>query len=105
MIQAFLSYAPQKAFADGIGAWRMIAGFENLDATHPRHPSKALPEFAIVITYQILGCEPIRGGFPELLGHPGIGRRACHSDMDHSSCLEEGEEEGKERPKGEICDL
>jgi hypothetical protein len=31
VIQAFLPHAPQEAFADGIGSWRMIRGFEHLN--------------------------------------------------------------------------
>jgi len=104
MVEAFLSDAPQKAFADRIGSGSMNRRFENLDATCPRHPSKALPEFAIVITYQILGCEPIRGRFSQLLGHPGIRRGSCHAGMDHPSRLQEGVEEGEERSKKEIGD-
>ena len=83
MIEAFLSHAPQEALTDGIGSWSMNRRFEQLDAARFRHPSKAGPKFAIVITNQILGRLPIRGGFPQLLCHPGIGRRACHADMDH----------------------
>jgi hypothetical protein len=50
MVQAFLSYAPQEALTDGIGPRRVIGRYENLDATCPRHPSKAGPTFGIVIT-------------------------------------------------------
>ena len=82
VVQTFLPYTPQEAFADRIGSWRMIRCFENLDATCCRHTSKARPKFAIVITNQILRRLPIRGGFSQLLRHPGIGRRACHAHMD-----------------------
>ena len=85
VVQAFLSDAPQKAFANGIGSWRMNRRFEQLDATGCRHPSKAGPKFAVVITYQILGCLSIGGGFSQLLGHPGIGRRASDADVDPPS--------------------
>src|SRR5437016_10807120 len=53
VVEAFLPHTPHEAFADRIGAWRMRGRFENLDATCPRHPSKARPEFAIVITNQV----------------------------------------------------
>ena len=70
VVQAFLSDAPQKAFADGIGAFRMIGRFEDLDRARFRHTSKARPELAIVITNQVLGCEPIRGRFSQRYAPP-----------------------------------
>ena len=82
MIQAFLSDAPGEALADRIGSWSVIRRFENLDTTSPCHPSKAGPKFAVVITNQVLWCLTIRGGFSQLLGYPGIGRRACNAHMD-----------------------
>ncbi len=82
MIQAFLSDAPQETLADGIGAFRVIRRFENLDTTCPRYPSKAESKFAVVIPNQVLWCLTIRGGFSQLLGYLGIGRRACHAHLD-----------------------
>ncbi len=105
MVEAFLPHAPQKAFADGVGSWGMNRRFEDLDATCPRHPSKAGPKFAVVITNQIFRCLSIWGRFSQLLRHPGIGRGSRDSDMDDSSCLEFDEEEGEERSKEEIGDL
>ena len=83
LIQAFLSDAPQEAFADRIGSWSVIRRFENLDTTCPRHPSKARPELAIVISDQVFWYLPIRGGFSQLLRYPSISRGSCDSDMDH----------------------
>ena len=74
VIEAFLPHTPQKAFADGVGAFRMNRRFEDLDSARFRHTSKARPELAIVITDQVLGCVPIWGRFSQLLRHPGIGR-------------------------------
>jgi hypothetical protein len=105
VIEAFSPHAPQKAFADGIGSWSMNRGLKNLDATCGRHPSKARPEFVVVISDQIFRCLSIRGGFSQLLRHLGIGRRACHAHMDHLARLQFDEEEGKERSKEEIGDL
>ena len=50
-----------------------------------RHPQETGSKLAVVITYQILRSLPIRGRFSQLLGYPGISRRSCHADMDHSS--------------------
>jgi len=105
MVQAFLPYTPQEALADRIGSRSMIGGFENLDATCCRHPSKAGPKFGIGIPKQILWRLSIGRGFSQLLGHPGIRWASSHTHVDYPSGLEEGEEEGKERPKEEIGDL
>src|SRR6266496_4787444 len=73
VIQAFFSDAPQEPFTDGIRSWGMNRRFEQLDAAGFRHPNKAGPKFAIVISNQILGHLPIGGGFSQLLCHPRIG--------------------------------
>jgi hypothetical protein len=102
VIEAYLPHTPQESLTDGIGAFRVIGSFEHLDATCPRHTSKARPKFAIVIPKEIFRCLPIWGGFSQLLGHPGIGRRSSNPDMDHPSRLQFYNEERKERPKEEI---
>ncbi len=79
--------------------------FENLNRTGCGHTSETGPKFTIVIMNQILRCLPIRRGFSELLGDPGIGRGPCDADMDHPPCLELDEEEGEERSKEEIGHL
>jgi hypothetical protein len=83
MVEAFLSRTPQEALTDGIGSGSVIRCVKNLNRTRGRHPSETRPKFAIVIADQILRCLSIRGGFSQLLRHPGIGRRPCNSDMDH----------------------
>jgi len=105
MIQAFLTNTSQEAFTDRIGSWRMNGRFEQLDATGLRHTSKARPKFVVVISYQILGCVPIRGGFSKLLCHPNIGRGSRDSDMDDLARLQFDEEEDEEWAKEEIGDL
>ncbi len=83
VVKAFLSDAPQEAFADRVGSWCVNRRLQNLDATCGRHTSKTRSKLAIVITNQVLRRLPIGSRFPELLGHPGIGRRACHAYVDH----------------------
>jgi hypothetical protein len=70
VVEAFLSYTPQKAFADRIGSWRMNGRFKNLYATCCRHPSKTWSKFAIIITYQILRCLSKWCGFSERYALP-----------------------------------
>ncbi len=105
VVEAFLSYTPQEAFADRIGSGSVIGRVENLNSTCCRHTSEAGPIFAVVITNQILRSLSIRGGFSKLLCHPGIGRGSSNSDMDHPSRLQFDEEERKERSKEEIGHL
>src|SRR5438270_8947963 len=50
----------------------------------------ALTELALVITDQVLRGLSIRGGFSQVVRHPGIGRGSWDCDMDHSSCFERG---------------
>ena len=83
VIEALTSHTAQEALTDGSGAWSVIRGCEKFDVTGRRHPVETGSKLAVVIMNQILGCLPIRGGFSQLLGHPGIGRRSCHADMDH----------------------
>jgi hypothetical protein len=64
-VQACLSDAPQRAFADRIGAFCMNRRCEDLDRARFRHTSKTRPKLAVVILNQILGCLPIRGRFSE----------------------------------------
>ncbi len=71
------------ALADGISSWRVIGRCEKLDTTGRCNTSKARPKCVIVITDQILWRLSIGGGFSQVLDHPGIGRRACHADLDH----------------------
>ncbi len=105
VVEAFLSDTPQEAFADRIGSGSVRGGVEKLNRTCCRHTSEARPKFAVVITNQILRSLPKRGGFSKLLCHPGIGRGASNSNMDHPSCLEFDEEECEERSKEEIRHL
>jgi hypothetical protein len=59
VVQAFFSDAPQEPFTHGIRSWGMNRRFKQLDAAGFRHPNKARPKFAIVISNQILGRLPI----------------------------------------------
>ena len=105
MVQAFLPHAPEKPLANGIGSWRLNRRCEQLDATGRRHSAETGSKLTIMITDQILWRLSIGGGLAELLGHPRIGRRACHAHMDHLARPQFDKEEGKKRPKEQIGDL
>src|SRR5207244_11388080 len=66
VIQAFSSHTSQKAFTDGIGAWRPVRRSKDFDATCCGHLCKMLPEFAIIIPDQVRWGLPIRSGLPQL---------------------------------------
>jgi hypothetical protein len=104
VVEALTSHTAQEALTDGIGAWSVIWGFENLDATRLGNPSEAHPKLAIIIPYEIFRTYTKSGGFSKLLCRPSVGGRACHADVDHSACLQFDEEEGKKRAEEEICD-
>ncbi len=105
MVQAFLPHTSGEALADGVGSWCMNRRLEQLDATGPRHAAETGSKLAVVITYQILWCLPIRGGFSQVLGHPGIGRRSCHSHVNHLARLQLDNKAREEWSKEEISDL
>ena len=64
VVQAFLSDAPQIAFADGIGLWHVNRRLEKFNITGGhRHSPETGTKLAVVITDQILGYLPIGVGF------------------------------------------
>src|SRR6266699_3834874 len=105
MVETFLPYAPQEPFTQGVGSWGMNRRFEQLDATGRRYSAETGSILAVVITDQILGCLTIRRGFPEVLVHPGIGRRSCYSHVNHLARLQLDNEEREEWSKEEIRDV
>src|SRR5438067_3211974 len=70
VIEAFLSDAPHEAFADGIGAFRIIRRFQYLDATGCGHARERGPEFALVSTNEIFRRLPRGGGFSQRYAPP-----------------------------------
>jgi hypothetical protein len=53
MIEALTSHTAQEALTDGIGAWSVIRGFENLDATRLGNLSEAHTKLAIIIPDEV----------------------------------------------------
>ena len=105
MIQAFASHTSKKAFTDSMRLWRPVRRSKDFDATCCGHLCKMLPEFAIIIPDQVGWGLPIRSGLPQLLRHPGIGRRSRHIHMDDLARLQFNDEKGKKRTKEEISHL
>ena len=83
VIEALTSYTAQEALTDGIGAWSVIRGLENLDATCLGNPSESHSKLAIIIPHEAFRTYTKGGGFPQLLCRPSVGGRACHANVDH----------------------
>ncbi len=96
VIETLASHTSQKAFTDGIGSWRVIRRFQDLDAAGCGHASETGSKFAITIAKEIFRCLPIGSCFPELLGRPGVCRRACDPHVDDLTSVYVNDEEGKE---------
>ena len=105
VIQALSPDAPQKAFTDRIGSWRVIGRFQYLDAARCCNTSETGSKLAIMITDEILRRLAIRSSLPQLLCGPSVGWRARHTYVDDFPRLQFDEEKHKERPKEEISDL
>ena len=65
VIEALTSHTAQEALADGIGAWSVIRGFENLDVTRLGNPSEAHTKFAIIIPDEVFRTSTKGSGFPK----------------------------------------
>ena len=105
VIQALSPNTSQKAFTDGIGSWRMIGRFENLDVACCCNSSETGPKLAIMIANEIFRRVSIRSRLPQLLCGPSIGRRARHPDMDDFPRFQFDEEKREERPKEQVSHL
>ncbi len=105
MIQALSSDTQEKAFTDGIGAFRVIRCFAYIDATCCCHASATGSKLAIIIANEIPGGLSIGSCLPQLLRGPSVGRRSRHADMDDFPRFQLDDEERKERTDKEISDL
>jgi len=99
VIQALSTDAPQKAFTDRIGSWRVIGRFQYLDATRCCNTSETGSKLAIIITDEVLGNLTVGSRLPQLLCSPSVGGRSRHADMDHFPRFQFDDEKRKERPK------
>jgi hypothetical protein len=65
VIETLASHTAQKPFTDGIGAFRVIRRFQDLDAAGGGHTSKTGTKFAITIAKEILRSLSIGSRFPQ----------------------------------------
>jgi hypothetical protein len=105
MIQALSPDTSQKAFTNGIGSWRVIRCFQDLDAARCSNSSETRPKLAIVIANKILRRVSIWSCLSQLLCGPLVSRRPCHTNVDHSARFEFDDEERKERAKEQVGHL
>ena len=68
MIKALTPHTAQKAFTDGIGPWRVIGRFQDLDAAGLGNPGESHPKLAIVISDEILRPHTKGRGFANRYG-------------------------------------
>src|SRR5690348_3669103 len=93
VVKALSSHTPQKSFTDGIGSWRTIGRCESLDAARCCHSSETRAKLVIIIANEILRCVSIGSRLSQLLCGPSVGRRPCHTDVDHSARCSKHQEE------------
>src|SRR5215467_1231768 len=68
VIETLSPNTAQKPFTDGIGAWRLIRCFQDLDAAGCCHTSKTGTKFVITIANEILRSLSIGSRFPQRYG-------------------------------------
>ncbi len=56
VVKALSSHTAQKAFTDGIGSWRLMGCFENLNAARCCNSSETRAKLVIIIAKKILWC-------------------------------------------------
>jgi hypothetical protein len=68
VVQTLSPNTPQKAFTDGIGAFRVIRRFQYLDAARCCNTSETGPKLAIMIANEILWRVSIGSRLPQRYG-------------------------------------
>jgi hypothetical protein len=68
VIETLATHAAQKTFTDGIGAFRVIGRFQDLDAAGLGNPGESHPKLAIVISDEILRPHTKGRGFAKRYG-------------------------------------
>ena len=68
VIETLAPHTAQKAFTDGIGPWRVIGRFQDLDAAGLGNPGESHPKLAIVISDEILRPHTKGRGFANRYG-------------------------------------
>src|SRR5215472_10581976 len=104
VIETLAPHTAQKAFTDGIGPWRVIGRFQDLNAAGLGNPRESHPKLAIIISDEVLWPYTKGSGFPQLLRGPSIRGRSCDADVDHSAGVQFDNEEGEQRAEEEIGD-
>src|SRR5258707_6859187 len=85
VIQALSPDTAQKAFTHCIGSWRVVRCFEDLDAARCCNTSETGSKLAIMIANEIFRRVSIGSRLAQLLCGPRVGRKPCHTHVDHSA--------------------
>ena len=100
VIETLAPYTAQKAFTDGIGPWRVIGRFQDLDAADCGHTRESHPKLAIVISDEIL--RPHTKGRGEAVGQStrrweSVSHRRGSRGRECSSTMKKAKSERKKR--------
>ncbi len=105
VIETLAPHAAKEAFTDGIGPWRVIRRFEDLDAAACGHARETGAKRVLTIANEILRSLSIGVASRSCCAVQGIGRRARDPHMNHFARVQFDEEEGKQGAKEEVGDL
>jgi hypothetical protein len=94
LIEALTPHTAQEPLTDGIGAWGVIGGFENLDATRLGNPREGHPKLALLIKDEVLRSDTKAVASRIGTCRPRIGGRSRHAYVDHFARVQFDEEEG-----------
>ena len=102
MIETLAPYTAQKPFTYGIGSWRVIRRFQDLNAASLGNPREGHAKLAIVITDEVLRTDTKSGSLSKLLCRPSICGKARHADVDYSPRVQFDNEEGEQRTEEQV---
>lgn len=87
VVKTLSSHTQEELFTDGIGSWCAKGRFENFDAACGCNASETGSKLAIIITDEVLRRVSIGSLLSQLLCGPRVGRKPCHTHVDHSARL------------------
>ncbi|HSH77073.1 MAG TPA: hypothetical protein VLA19_00915 [Herpetosiphonaceae bacterium] len=104
MVQALAPDAAEEPLTGGVLSRGPIGGPQLGDATRRRDPGEGLAILAVVIADQVARALVERGGLPQLLRDPGVGRVARHAHVHHAARAKRNDAEGVHGAEEEVGD-
>jgi hypothetical protein len=84
-IETLTPEAAPEALADRVGLWGPRGNQQNVNARPLYHPPKHLTKLTIPIPDEKTWFLIVWGGFPQLLGYPGVSWMASHCKVDDTT--------------------